>query len=188
MSTAGKVLTVIVTLVAFVWLLLASGVGELNRNGGKAVASLQKKVADLDEQIAKARTDLSTLIDQASVQRSKTQIKLAELQAKQAEVEKARSQMIELATRVKYQLETVAAAVKQAQANSQQRQAELEAEKKAVADAKQSVEQLKAENKESRDTKAALEDKFRTTYAENKQLVERLKSKPGAGRTASYTR
>jgi hypothetical protein len=189
MSTAGKVLTVLVALMALIWLVMAAGVAEYNRNGAAALEKIQKQVDELDNQVAKAKADLRGLVDQEYLQRHKTQEELTALQQRQAEVEKAKSQVLEIATRVKYQLETVSATLKQAQADVQQRQAEKEAETKAKADAEALVEKLKGENKESRDKLAGLQDQFRKTLQQNKEMVEKLRAQRGVqSRSASLVR
>jgi chromosome segregation ATPase len=190
MSTAGKVLTVLVTLVALVWLLLAAGVTQLNRNGTKAVDALNKQVAQLDEQITKARTDLQKLIDSAKNEQHDMQNALTELQARQSGVEGELARSRETAARVKYQLETTSAALEQAKAGRDIRVAEKEAETKAKADAEAEVERLKAQNKESRDQLDALREKFRQSLRANKEMVDKLRgARPsGSSRAASFVR
>ena len=174
MSTAGKVLSVFIALLAVVWVLLASTVAEYNRNGTKAVEDLQKQVTQLADQVAKTQTELRDHIDQTNQEQVATQSELTVLQANQAEDEKNRAQVLETATRVKFQLEGLTATVKAAQATSQQRLAEQESETKAKADAEKLVEQLKGENSQLLAQLTGLRDKFRATFQANKELVERL--------------
>src|SRR5262249_43997522 len=112
MSTAGKVLTGFVIVVALFWVLLAASVTQYNRNGTQALEALKKQVTQLQQDITKAKRDLQQLTDRAFQERMKAQKDLTVLQARQAEVEKARSQVLEVASRVNYQLEGVTATVK----------------------------------------------------------------------------
>ena len=47
MSTAGKVLVVLIMLASLVWMLLTAGVDQLNRNGNQALIALTEKVDKL---------------------------------------------------------------------------------------------------------------------------------------------
>src|SRR5690242_19451225 len=104
MSTTGKVLTVLVMLVAAVWVLLSAAVTELNRNGTKAVAELKKKVADLEVSVAKSARDIDVLLEQTHQEQLVTQNDMTTLQARISDLEKARTNWVETASRVKLQL------------------------------------------------------------------------------------
>ena len=193
MSTAGKVLTVLVTLMTLVWILLASAATQLNRNGAKALVDLKKQVTDLEADVVKSDHDLQKLKADTHHQQFTTQNDLTVLAARQADVEKARSAVLEIATRVRIQLADVEATVKSALAHSEQRLADKNAEIKAKADAEADVEKLKKENGEMIARLNALRDKFKTTLQENKSLVERLKktgatTKPASVKPASISR
>jgi chromosome segregation ATPase len=188
MSTAGKVLTVLVTLMTLVWILLASAATQLNRNGAKALVDLKKQVTDLEADVVKSDHDLQKLKADTHHQQLATQNDLTVLAARQADVEKARSAVLEIATRVRIQLADVEATVKSALAHSEQRLADKNAEIKAKADAEASVEKLKGENGKMIARLNALRDKFKTTLQENKSLVERLKKAGATTKPASISR
>jgi chromosome segregation ATPase len=175
MSTAGKVLTVFIAMLALIWVLLASTVAEYNRNGTKAIEDLKKQVAQLDVQVTKAQTELRDFIDQAYQERLVTQNELTGLQARLSEVEKTRALVLETDSRVKFQLKGMADTVNKAKANSQQRLTEQEAETKARDDAEKLVEQLKGENNQLLGELTSQRDKFRTTRETNKELADRLR-------------
>lgn len=176
MSTAGKVLSVLSMLVAAVWVLLAAGVTEVNRSGGAAVKKLSEEVAKLDEDIKTAKRDLRVLIDETYQQRLQTQTDMTVLQIRQTEVEKARAEVIEDASHLQNQFETLTRSIQAAKDSGEQRMAERDAETKAAAAAKALVEQLKATNAELRAELDGLGEKFRSSLSENKSLLERLGS------------
>jgi hypothetical protein len=189
MSTTGKVLTVLVLLVSLVALLFAAPVTQLNRNGAAAVKKLQDDIEKLEPQVAQAKTGLHEQVDKEHAERLKAERDRVVLQARQAETEKLRSQLEEIATRTKLQLETISATLKQAQADVQQRQAEKAAETKAKDDAEAEVGRLMAQNKESRERLDGLRARFRQALEANKQMVSKLRTQQGgASRPASYLR
>ena len=53
MSTAGKVLVVLVTLTTLVWMILAAGVAQLNRNGNKAASRSQRTSSESRRSISR---------------------------------------------------------------------------------------------------------------------------------------
>lgn len=177
MSTAGKVLTVLCMLLAAVWVLLAASVTQLNRNGAKAVDTLQTKVAGLEKDVAKAKADLRDLADQIYLERTRMQDELAALQSRQTGVEKSKSVVLESLTRVKADLDTLTATVKQGNEEVKKRQAEKADETKLKADAVALVEKLKGENGQLLGQLSGLRDKFRTSLEANKEMVQRLLEK-----------
>jgi hypothetical protein len=171
MSTAGKVLSVLVMLVAAVWLLLSAAVTQLNRNGARAVLDLQKQVAQLETDFQKARADLRGLKDATTLEQAQTQSQLNLLLQKQADAEKVRSQVKEILTRVQLQVQDVEANVERSQTLSSERTAEREAETKAKAEAEAEVEKLKGENAELLEKLTGLREKFKATWELNRSLV-----------------
>ena len=58
MSTAGKVLVVLIMLASLVWMLLMAGVTQLNRNGNQALIELTDKVAKLQEDVKTTQAEI----------------------------------------------------------------------------------------------------------------------------------
>lgn len=190
MSTVGKVLSVLIVLVAIVWVLLTATVAQLNRNGTKAVETLQAQVAKLEQDVVQSARALDGLKEQTHVVQVRTQNELTTLQARIADVEKARSAWLETSSRVKLQLADAEALVEKGNAESKQRQTEKEAETKALQDAVESVRKLASENDDLLARLDSLRDKFRSTLSENRGLVERLRksNQRPTTRPASLTR
>ena len=51
MSTAGKVLVVLIMLASLVWMVLMAGVTQLNRNGNQALKNLNDKFVQLTDDV-----------------------------------------------------------------------------------------------------------------------------------------
>lgn len=183
MSTAGKVLSVLVTLMAVVWILLAATVTQLNRNGTKAVETLQSQVAKLDASVTATEREVQQLKDQAHARQRVTQNELTVLQARQADTEKKRSIQLETTTRVRLQFTDAETMIKSADVDRKHREEEKEAEIKALADARSSVETLKSENAQLLARLTSMRTKFKATLKENKSMVERLNQSGGERRT-----
>ncbi|MGE3818019.1 MAG: hypothetical protein AB7I30_01155 [Isosphaeraceae bacterium] len=183
MSTAGKVLSVLSMLLAAVWVLLAAGVTQVNRSGGEAVKKLTEDVAKLEEEIAASKRQLAVLVDETYQQRLKTQSELTVLQVQQAEVEKARAQVLDNASHLRHQFESLTRTIAAARDGGELRMAEREAETKAKAEAEALVEQLKATNAELRAELDGLSERFRSSLTENQALVERLRNSEGGATT-----
>ena len=66
MSTAGKVLAVLVMLMSLVWMILSAGVSQLNTNGNKKLHDLAEQVEKLQDDVEKAQDDIVALKSSAS--------------------------------------------------------------------------------------------------------------------------
>jgi len=174
MSTAGKVLVVLVSLLTLVWIVLIATVAQLNKNGTKAVRDLETQVAKLEQDVAANQKSLESLKDQISREQTTTGQELAVIQSRQTELERARTELLETASRVKYQVAEIEAAVKTAQLDRDQRVAEKKAETEARDAARAEVAQLKIEHSRLSDQLTQLRNKFKATVEENRRLVDRL--------------
>src|SRR6516165_8627680 len=116
MSTAGKVLIVLIMLGSVVWMVSTAGVAQLNKNYSEALHKLEVQYEDMGKELEQTRADIAALNDQVSTTQEKTDIELAVLRARLAEVEKARSQIAEALARAQNQLATVEDTIKEARA------------------------------------------------------------------------
>jgi chromosome segregation ATPase len=190
MSTAGKVLTVLITLVAAAWVVLAAAVTQLNRNGAKAVEDRQKQYVAVEKENAETRVAIRKTLRDAFDQRTRTQTEVTVLQANRAGVEKALSEMRESLSRVTLQADGETTTLERARSDSAQRLAEKEAETKARADSLALVDKLKGENDQLKAQLDGLRTKFTTTLRSNKEMTDRLlqnNSAPAPTRPASAT-
>jgi chromosome segregation ATPase len=169
MSTAGKVLTVLVMLLAIVWVLLSASVTQLNRNWTKQVAENKTKIEDLTEKNLVLEHDVQAEKDKTFQEQAVTENDLAVLESRQSDLEKARAQELEAAARAKFQLETTEAALKGAKADQEQRVADLNSEREAKKTLEADVEKLMSENGKLLAQLAQLREKFKTALKTNRQ-------------------
>jgi len=128
MSTAGKVLVVLVMLVVPIWVTLVSAVAETNKTWGEQVQKLEGQVKKLQEDVKAARQDLVATKDQISRDQVAMAERIAMLRSRKVDVEKRLSETIEIATRLKLRLKATQDEIKQAEATRDLRAAEKTAE------------------------------------------------------------
>lgn len=171
MSTAGKVLVVMVTLSTLVWMILASGVSQLNTNGNIALHKLNEDLEKAQVDLKQTREDIRSFRDATSNIQSTVDRDITMLNARLADVQNVRSQIVDGLERLKYQLGTVDEAIKGAQTALQHRNAERQAEEKALADARAEVRSLMAESSELTTRLKNLRQTFETTYKANVEML-----------------
>lgn len=177
MSTAGKVLVVLVLLLAPVWVILVSAVAELNKSGGEQVAKLKGDVANLEKQVTDTRRQIVTLKDQIKLEQVTMLQEVAAIRSHAADLEKARSETFEIAARVNYQVVAMQEAAKRSEATKELRVAEKTQEIAAKAAAEKEVERLKQEHAALVERLDKLRNDFKATLDSNRKLVDRLKAK-----------
>ncbi len=171
MSTAGKVLVVLVTLTTLVWIILAAGVAQLNTNGNKALHDLREQVAKAEVELATVKHDVVVIRDETASVQEKFDRDLTVLRSRLVDVEKARSQILEGLNRIQYQVNTVAETITSAQANLEYRNLEKQAEEKALAGARSEVESLMAGSNQLMDQLKTLRETFQSRYKANVEMV-----------------
>jgi peptidoglycan hydrolase CwlO-like protein len=167
MSTAGKVLIVLVMLTSLVWMILSSGVSQLNSNGNKKLNDLMVQAEKAEEQIKQAHEDILSLHDQTSSVQETTDHEVAVLHARQSDIEKARSQIQESLSRVNYQLAIAQETIDRGKTALQHRATEQQTEEQALAQAKLEVKDLTDRTGELMNQLAALRKDFQATYHTN---------------------
>jgi len=176
MSTAGKVLVVLVMLVVPIWVTLVSAVAETNKTWGEQVQKLEGQVKKLQEDVKAARQDLVATKDQISRDQVAMAERIAMLRSRKVDVEKRLSETIEIATRLKLRLKATQDEIKQAEATRDLRAAEKTAEIAAKAAAEAEVEQLKQEHVTLVGELKQLRDQFKSTVDSNRKIVKRLQA------------
>ena len=167
MSTAGKVLIVLVLLASLVWLVLASGVAQLNTNGNTRLHELTVQIDKLQTDFKQSQDEIVAVRDQTSSIQENVDRQITVLRARQSDLEKARSKIIEYMTRVQYQLATVKDTIEKAKMTLQHRIEEQASEQQALVQAKSEVEDLKAKNGELLSQLSTLRQNFETVYRSN---------------------
>jgi len=177
MSTAGKVLVVLVLLVAPVWIVMVSTVAQLNMNAGASLAALKTQVATLENDVSTMTRDVVKLKDQIAHEQEAMSQQLAVTRAHQADLQKARSEWIEIASRDNYQVAAMQEAAKRAVATRDLRAAERVQETEAKKAAEDEVEKLQQEHAQLTEQLDKLRGEFKATVDENRKLMARLKAK-----------
>jgi chromosome segregation ATPase len=167
MSTAGKVLIVLVLLTSLVWLVLASGVAQLNTNGNTRLHELTVQIDKLQTDFKQSQDEIVAVRDQTSSIQENVDRQITVLRARQSDLEKARSKIIEYMTRVQYQLATVKDTIEKAKTTLQHRIEEQASEQQALVQAKSEVEDLKGKNGELLSQLSTLRQNFETVYRSN---------------------
>jgi peptidoglycan hydrolase CwlO-like protein len=174
MSTAGKVLAVLVMLVIVVWVILAAGVARLNTNANTKLHNLQVEVGRLDEEVTKTQAEVASLTDSTSEVRTQIDLTFAVLRARQTDVDQARSQILETLLSLQFQLATAQDTVKSAQTALDNRNAEVQSETKALAMGRSNVKDLITDTDQLRERLAALRKDFQTTYRSNLEILGKV--------------
>jgi chromosome segregation ATPase len=167
MSTAGKVLVVLSMLASLVWMILAAGVSQLNRNGNQALIELTNKVAKLQDDLKSTQEKIVEVKDQTTVLQEQMDRRLAVVRARQNDVERSSSSIREILSWVRYELETVQQTVQSAEQARTERAAEKVAEQKALDAVRDEVKALKVKDRELRDRLTGLRNEFKTTLKTN---------------------
>ncbi|HEX8199599.1 MAG TPA: hypothetical protein VF590_03870 [Isosphaeraceae bacterium] len=186
MSTAGKVLVVLVALVMVGWIILFSMVGQLNRNWGERIEALQKEQAkrgpELEKEVARLERVLDE-IDAVQVDRiQKTRVLRTAVEDREGLLATTR----EALSAARIDLERAQAAVKTAQATLERRVAEKAETEKELAAQRAELEGLRAQNADLMARLARLRGDFKRALDENKQLLRRVAEAGPRVRPASF--
>ena len=184
MSTAGKVLVVLVTLSLMAWIVLFSAVAQFNTNWGMKLAKQDKDIeklrADLDAAVTKvSKNQVATSAIQAKAQKD-----MIVLRGSLADAEKVLSESIETNSRYQIDLQTVEAHAKAAQAALDRREREKVEATRQLADIRAVVKQFQGENDALLGRFSKLQKDFLDTMAANRKLAK--EAAKGSIRSASF--
>ena len=174
MSTAGKVLVVLVMLSSTAWPILTAGVTQLNRNGNKALIDLADRVTKLEDDLKTTRDEIVKVKDETILVQEQMVRDLALTGSRQTNMEHVKSNIRESLSRVQYQLATLQETVKNAEQTAQQRAAEIVAEQKTLDAAKAEVETLKVRNSELMNRLTSLRNELKTTLKASLEMLDML--------------
>jgi chromosome segregation ATPase len=187
MSTAGKVLTVLILLVMVAWIVMISAVAQLNMNYGAKVDAQAKTLETLQKDVDQATTDVAALTEKARVEQVDEARDLRALQQRIAAVEASLSRALNRQTQIAIELADTEVAVKNAVTNLENRNAEEAKAKEDLARKMDEIEKSKGVNGDLKGQLAKLQDEFKALLAENASRVQQeLKSRPA--RNASERR
>ena len=142
MSTAGKVLAILVMLMSLVWMVVSAGVSQLNTNGNKQLHDLAEQIAKLEDEVQQAEVDIVALKNSTSSLQERLDHEVTELRARQSDLEKDRSQIVEALSRWQYELETVQETIDRSKSALEHRIEEHENGQQVLAKTKSEVKDL----------------------------------------------
>jgi chromosome segregation ATPase len=188
MSTAGKVLTVLILLVMVVWIVMLSGVAQLNFNHAQKIAKQQVELEKLIEDAEKTNLEFLSLTERARREQDLADRDLRIKLGRIAASERRQSSTSEDLTRLKFQLADYLAGVEKAKTNLATREAEKAKGEDDIAKKKDEIAKAQAVNAERRAELAQLQDEFKKLLAENTAEVSKAIQKPPAAKPASSRR
>jgi chromosome segregation ATPase len=158
---------------ALAWLILASGVAQLNYNANEQLDKLSKQLAEVQTNLQDTRSAIARLHDQTSSAQEELDRQITTFRAQIADLEKGRSQILDSLARLKYQKEIVDTTANAAKTQFEHRTAEHQAEEKAMADLRNEVQNLKTHNGELMAHLQTLRKQFDETYRKNLDLIHK---------------
>ena len=188
MSTAGKVLTVLILLVMITWIVMISAVTQLNVNWQEKIAAQDKQLKDATDGLTKATRSFLSLTESTRVEQTNKDRDLREVSARITAVEARQSIVTESLARLKFQVAGYDGAVKRAETNNATRKAE---KAKLDADLAQKLDLIaksQAVNADLRGQLSRLQDEFKQLLADNKTMVDKAAQARPTPKPAASTR
>jgi chromosome segregation ATPase len=171
MSTAGKVLVVLIMLTAVACLILAGGVAQLNFNANQKLEQLAVELEKTQAAIESTKRDIASYRDQTTIAQEKIDREIAALNSQQTDLERTRTQISDTLLRLQYDLKTVNSTIADAKDNLQYRITKFDSEQKALADLRRDVQSLRSNNTQLVARLQSLRDQFQTTHRNNSDMI-----------------
>ncbi|MEW4570963.1 hypothetical protein AB1L88_24100 [Tautonia sp. JC769] len=188
MSTAGKVLSVLVALMMLVSIYLLAMVSQLNRGWGRGIETVSTQIEETEQQVRQAKADTYAIKKQVVTQRQTTDSQLRSLKLRVEDLENRVSVLKEDQLRLELRLdaeESLLARTNETIAGREQEQAELLA---GVNDLNSLRDRLASENAERMERLGSLQDQLTMLLAENQDLLQQVASRGSdAGSEADAT-
>ena len=171
MSTAGKVLTVLILLAMVGWIVMISAVTQLNVNWQTRIAQQEKDLKGAQEKAVGQNNLALDLTAKTKAEQTAKDRDLREIQGRASATEGRLSVKTEELTRVQFQLVDYKAAVERAKVNQATREAE-KVKAQETLDAKLAeVARIQDQNAKLRDQLAKLETDFKRMLADNAKRI-----------------
>lgn len=188
MSTAGKVLTVLILLAMVGWIVVLSAVTQLNVNWQNRIAQGEKDANTAQDRATKAINDAYDLTARTKAEQTAKDRDLREILGRTIAVEGRLSIKNEESSRVQFQLADYQAAVERAKQNQTTREAERLKVEQDLAAKKTEVAQKQDENAKLRDQLAKLQTDFKRLLTDNSRRLGKDGDSRPASRPASERR
>ena len=151
-----------------------AGVTQLNRNGNKAHIDLADRVTKLEDDLKTTQDEIVKVKDETILVQEQMVRDLAVTGSRQTNMERVKSNIREILSRVQYQLAALQETVKNAEQTAQQCAAEIVAEQKILDTAKAEVETLKVQNSELMNRLTSLRNELKTTMKASLDMLDML--------------
>lgn len=171
MSTAGKVLVVLVALATIPWIILFSMVYQLNENWGLEIQNLSKAVAATEQEAARMRGELDRTLHEASSSQVERDNQLTVLRGRLSDAEKQNTLIAEAQARMQHQLDTLNVAIKAAQTAAERRAKEKEDTNQALADTREAVQVLRQDVDAKYQQVTDLQSRFRKLMDQSRKQL-----------------
>lgn len=188
MSTAGKVLSVVVTLALILWIVLAAMETQLHANFGAKLNAEMKTTEQTEAAVAKQEEEAAKAKSAALLQMKLTGSAITVLNNNLIDMQRAVSVSRETLSRANYQLERVDSTAAGMAKSKEYRGQELEQSKEDLTKKLQELDQLKKLNADLKGSLATLRDQFKSMLASNQELkrkIEENRAKSQAKPTAT---
>src|SRR5262249_8508750 len=152
----------LVMVAALAWLVLTSGVAQLNRNGNQVLDNLAKELEKAETELQETRQQTMALRDETASTQERIDGDLAVLRSRVADLGRTRSEIKDILTSVQYQLATVEETIKGARASLEHRTKERQDEERALLDLRNEVQDLATQNGQLMARLQTLRDRFNT--------------------------
>jgi predicted nucleic acid-binding Zn-ribbon protein len=171
MSTAGKVLVVLIMLSAIACLIMAGGVAQLNYNANQKLDQLAAELEKTQQSIEATKLEIISTRDQTTVVQETIDREFSALESQQTDLERSRTQIADTLSRLQYDLKTVNDTVAEAKDSLQYRVNEFDAETKAMADLRRDVQALRSNNTQLMARLQSLRSQFLDTQRKNADML-----------------
>jgi chromosome segregation ATPase len=171
MSTAGKVLVVLVMLTSIGCLTLAGGIAQLHYNANQKLDQLATEVEKTRAAIESTKLDIANYRDQTTLTQEKIDRDVTALESQQTDLERTRTQISDTLSRLQYDLNTVNGTIAGAKDSLQNRINEFDADTKALADLRKDVQSLRSSNSELMGRLQSLRGRFQDAHRKNLEML-----------------
>ena len=185
MSTAGKVLSVLVTLMVLVSIYLLSMVSALNRGWGSRIDSVEAEIVAANDQVLEARREAVAIEARIDAERLSTDAKLRSLRIVMDQLQGRLSALEEDRLRLQLRLDDERELHEKMEATVADRRADAERLQASLSESDAKVDRLAAENAEKLDRLATLRDQFTSLVEENGTLLRQAASAGQSSRLRS---
>ena len=174
MSTAGKVLTVLILLVMVGWIVMLSAVTQLNVNWHTRIAKQEADIVTFEARATAARVKTLAVVEQTRAEQASKDRDLRQLQEQVGAREAQQSMRTENLTRIQFQLAEYQIATQKAELNLTTRDAELAKARQDLAAKRVESAKRQDENVQLRDQLAKLQDDFKRLLTNNAKTVDKI--------------